>query len=110
VHEILLEPEVNYVYPLVFSRSVSIRLPSNRSSSLSGFSSFGKRVSIPRRRRRLFIKLGGDEEEESEEVERALHLDGTIPGTSDEFVRQVSSRAYEMRRKLEQTFDSTSYD
>jgi len=37
-------------------------------------------------------------------------LDGTIPGTSDEFVRQVSSRAYDMRRKLEQTFDSTSYD
>lgn len=105
------------------SRSVSIRLRSNRSSSLSGFSSSGKRVSIPRRRRRLFVsckstsgggggsdKLGGDEEEESEEVERALHLDGTIPGTSDEFVRQVSSRAYEMRRKLEQTFDSTSYD
>ncbi|XP_023644893.1 uncharacterized protein LOC17897157 [Capsella rubella] len=105
------------------SRSVSIRLRSNRSSSLSGFSSSGKRVSIPRRRRRLFVsckstsgggggsdKLGGDEEEESKEVERALHLDGTIPGTSDEFVRQVSSRAYEMRRKLEQTFDSTSYD
>ncbi|XP_062073610.1 uncharacterized protein LOC133777870 isoform X3 [Humulus lupulus] len=29
----------------------------------------------------------------TEEVERALHLDGTIPGTSDEFVKQVSSRA-----------------
>lgn len=43
-------------------------------------------------------------------MEKALHLDGTIPGTSDEFVRQVSSRAYDMRRKLEQTFDSTSYD
>lgn len=53
--------------------------------------------------------MGGDEDG-SDEVERALHLDGTIPGTSDEFVRRVSSRAYDMRRKLEQTFDSTSYD
>ncbi|KAK3027388.1 hypothetical protein RJ639_040186 [Escallonia herrerae] len=38
----------------------------------------------------------GEEAEEDEEVERALHLDGTIPGTSDEFVKQVSSRAYDM--------------
>ncbi|KAJ8774699.1 hypothetical protein K2173_017145 [Erythroxylum novogranatense] len=52
----------------------------------------------------------GDGEEENEEVERALHLDGTIPGTSDEFVKQVSSRAYDMRRHLHQTFDSSSYD
>lgn len=55
-----------------------------------------------------------DEEEEnndgSEEVERALHLDGTIPGTSDEFVKRVSSRAYDMRRHLQQSFDSSSYD
>ncbi|KAF4396773.1 hypothetical protein F8388_004741 [Cannabis sativa] len=46
----------------------------------------------------------------TEEVERALHLDGAIPGTSDEFVKQVSSRAYDMRRHLQQTFDSSSYD
>ncbi|KAJ6891665.1 hypothetical protein NC651_024995 [Populus alba x Populus x berolinensis] len=46
----------------------------------------------------------------SEEVERALHLDGTIPGTSNEFVKQVSSRAYDMRRHLQQSFDSSSYD
>ncbi|XP_052186488.1 uncharacterized protein LOC127797539 [Diospyros lotus] len=45
-----------------------------------------------------------------EEVERALRLDGTIPGTSNEFVERVSSRAYDMRRNLQQTFDSSSYD
>uniref|UniRef100_A0A2P2NG51 Uncharacterized protein MANES_05G105900 n=1 Tax=Rhizophora mucronata TaxID=61149 RepID=A0A2P2NG51_RHIMU len=68
-----------------------------------------------RRSRRRRISCGLDEEENdddgrSEEVERALHLDGTIPGTSDEFLRQVSSRAYNMRRHLHQTFDSSSYD
>ncbi|KAL0003791.1 hypothetical protein SO802_011352 [Lithocarpus litseifolius] len=51
-----------------------------------------------------------DDEKEREEVERALHMDGTIPGTSNEFVKQVSSRAYDMRRHLHQTFDSSSYD
>ncbi|CAK9136301.1 unnamed protein product [Ilex paraguariensis] len=67
----------------------------------------------------VFGKLssGGEEEREEdgedgrdEEVERALHMDGTIPVTSDEFVKRVSSRAYNMRRHLEQTFDSSSYD
>ncbi|GLT98416.1 hypothetical protein SLE2022_159210 [Rubroshorea leprosula] len=55
----------------------------------------------------------GDAEEDDEgkeEVERALHLDGTIPSSSGEFVRQISSRAYDMRRHLQQTFDSSSYD
>ncbi|KAL6969758.1 hypothetical protein U1Q18_029468 [Sarracenia purpurea var. burkii] len=47
---------------------------------------------------------------EGDEVERALRLDGTIPGTSDEFVKRVSSRAYGMRRNLHQTFDTGSYD
>ncbi|XP_043724402.1 uncharacterized protein LOC122671319 [Telopea speciosissima] len=47
---------------------------------------------------------------EDDELGRALHLDGSIPGTSDEFVKQVSSRAYDMRRQLQQTFDSSSYD
>ncbi|EXC20021.1 hypothetical protein L484_015699 [Morus notabilis] len=69
-------------------------------------------------RRGFSSKLGGggaaEYEEEngdgSEEVERALHLDGTIPGTSDEFVKRVSSRAYDMRRHLQQSFDSSSYD
>ncbi|CAI0391012.1 unnamed protein product [Linum tenue] len=53
---------------------------------------------------------GGEGDDDQEELERALHLDGTIPGTSDEFVKQVSSRAYDMRRHLQQTFDSSSYD
>ncbi|CAF1925415.1 BnaC05g10240D [Brassica napus] len=73
------------------SRSVLIPLPSHRCSS----------TDLDSEKKTLL---------ELEEVEKALHLDGTIPGTSDEFVRQVSSRAYDMRRKLEQTFDSTSYD
>lgn len=37
-------------------------------------------------------------------------MDETIPGTSNEFVKRVSSRAYDMRRHLHQTFDSSSYD
>lgn len=49
---------------------------------------------------------GGNEEE----VEKALHMDGKIPGSSDEFLKQVSSRAYDMRRNLHQSFDSSSYD
>jgi hypothetical protein len=73
-------------------------------------------------RRRFSCKLAsgsgdGDEKEEdhnnddgSEEVERAFHTDGTIPGTSNEIVKKVSSRAYDMRRHLQQSFDSSSYD
>nr|GEX24331.1 hypothetical protein [Tanacetum cinerariifolium] len=55
---------------------------------------------------------GGNEEEEEEEdeVDKALRLDGSIPGSSNEFVEQVSSRAYDMRRHLQQSFDSSSYD
>ncbi|MFS8029006.1 hypothetical protein Hanom_Chr16g01517271 [Helianthus anomalus] len=53
---------------------------------------------------------GEDEEEDDDEVDKALRLDGTIPGSSNEFVEQVSSRAYDMRRHLQQTFDSSSYD
>ncbi|KAI4328488.1 hypothetical protein L6164_020839 [Bauhinia variegata] len=53
---------------------------------------------------------GADDDGESEEVERALHMDGTIPVTSNEFVKQVSSRAYDMRRHLQQSCDSSSYD
>ncbi|XP_022735152.1 uncharacterized protein LOC111288507 [Durio zibethinus] len=51
-----------------------------------------------------------DVDGEKEELDRALHLDGTIPTTSGEFLKQVSSRAYDMRRHLQQTFDSSSYD
>eukprot|EP00249_Psilotum_nudum_P013989 c24610_g1_i1 orf=548-1429(-) len=45
-----------------------------------------------------------------EDVEQAIHLDGDIPETSDGFLRQVSSRAYDMRRQYEQSIDSSSYD
>lgn len=57
-------------------------------------------------------KGDSDAEDGSEDVdmERALSLDGNIPGTSNEFVKRVSSRAYDMRRHLHQTFDSSSYD
>ncbi|KAG5521414.1 hypothetical protein RHGRI_033851 [Rhododendron griersonianum] len=51
-----------------------------------------------------------ESEEEVEEVERALRMEGGIPGTSNEFVERVSSRAYDMRRSLQQTFESSSYD
>lgn len=55
---------------------------------------------------------GADEEYESEEeeVERALRMEGGIPGTSNEFVERVSSRAYDIRRSLQQTVESSSYD
>ncbi|KAL9269427.1 hypothetical protein AKJ16_DCAP11469 [Drosera capensis] len=58
---------------------------------------------------------GEDEEgevsgDDDVDFERALQLDGTIPGSSDEFVKQVSSRAYDMRRNLIQTLESSSYD
>lgn len=65
---------------------------------------------------RVYSKLRGEGEQEGEnqrkdeELERAMRMDGTIPGTSDEFVKQVSSRAYDMRRHLQQSFDSSSYD
>lgn len=65
---------------------------------------------------RVYCKLSDEGEQEKEnkrkdeEFERAMRMDGTIPGTSDEFVKQVSSRAYDMRRHLQQSFDSSSYD
>ncbi|KAL5218434.1 hypothetical protein ABZP36_019118 [Zizania latifolia] len=51
--------------------------------------------------------VGGNEEEE---VERAMGIDGEIPGTSGEFLRRVSSRAYGMRRHLMESLDSLAYD
>ncbi|CAI9785258.1 unnamed protein product [Fraxinus pennsylvanica] len=60
------------------------------------------------------LSEGNEREDENdkrdEELERALRMDGTIPGSSIEFVKQVSSRAYDMRRHLQQSFDSSSYD
>lgn len=43
-------------------------------------------------------------------MERAIHLDGGIPGNSGEFVKRVSSRAYDMRRNLQRSQDSSNYD
>lgn len=47
---------------------------------------------------------------EQQDIDQALHLDGAIPATSDGFLKQVSSRAYDMRRQFEQSVDTTSYD
>uniref|UniRef100_A0A0D9VPZ3 Uncharacterized protein n=1 Tax=Leersia perrieri TaxID=77586 RepID=A0A0D9VPZ3_9ORYZ len=52
----------------------------------------------------------GDGDDEEEEVERAMGMDGGIPGTSGEFLRRVSSRAYGMRRHLMESLDSLAYD
>lgn len=55
----------------------------------------------------------GPEEEEAkngDEVERALGMDGSIPSSSEEFLRRVSSPAYDMRRHLLQTINSSSYE
>ncbi|KOM45917.1 hypothetical protein LR48_Vigan06g122300 [Vigna angularis] len=62
------------------------------------------------RRRHLSVSctLAGDGTDD--DLERALHMDGAIPRTSNEFVKRVSSRAYDMRRNLQQSFDSSSYD
>lgn len=43
-------------------------------------------------------------------MERALGMDGSIPGTSGELLRRVSSRAYGMRRHLMESLDSLAYD
>ncbi|CAL5188665.1 unnamed protein product [Lathyrus oleraceus] len=64
-----------------------------------------------RRTKEVSCKLsGGVDDGGDEEVERALHMDGKIPGSSDEFLKRVSSRAYDMRRNLHQSLDSSSYD
>ncbi|KAG5068146.1 hypothetical protein AAZX31_01G049700 [Glycine max] len=63
-----------------------------------------------RRRRHVSVSCTLSGNGTDDEVERALHMDGAIPGTSDEFVKRVSSRAYDMRRNLQQSFDTSSYD
>jgi hypothetical protein len=39
-----------------------------------------------------------------------MGMDGGIPGTSGELLRQVSSRAYGMRRHLMESLDALAYD
>lgn len=94
-------------------------LPRLSSSPLSSFA-----YAPARRRRRSAAILvicnsstsgqqGADqdpERREAEDVDEALNLDEGIPSTSNEFVKRVSSRAYGMRRQLEQTIRSSSYD
>lgn len=52
------------------------------------------------------IGEGGGEEV----VEEALHLDAGIPPTAHEFLQKVSSKAYDIRSRLEQTLDTGGYD
>lgn len=53
-----------------------------------------------------------DEEDEEEEVvvDRALGMDGSIPSNANELIKRVSSRAYDIRSKLKNTINSSSYD
>lgn len=56
---------------------------------------------------------GDNEEEEDDEevvVDRALGMDGSIPNNANELVKRVSSRAYDIRSKLKNTINSSSYD
>ncbi|KAG8383069.1 hypothetical protein BUALT_Bualt05G0146300 [Buddleja alternifolia] len=87
-----------------------------RKKNLKIHFSYAAYKNLQKQNMRVYCKLSGEDEQEAEndrkdeELERALRMDGTIPGTSDEFVKQVSSRAYDMRRHLQQNFDSSSYD
>ncbi|XP_072991437.1 uncharacterized protein [Typha latifolia] len=88
-----------------------------RSCNRTNLCAFGPRPSLVAVRRgdqrRWRAAASGGEEgkgEMEEEVERALGMDGSIPGSSQEFVRRVSSRAYDMRRHLMQSIDSIGYD
>ncbi|XP_050373026.1 uncharacterized protein LOC126790723 [Argentina anserina] len=119
---IILPPTANSLHPR--RRRISLTPVSLHSRNLFLSSVLGAPRSPDLSRRRLGPReascrsSGGagarsgedDSDDESEQVDRALHLDGSIPSTSDEFVKRVSSRAYDMRRHLQQTFESSSYD
>ena len=92
------------------SLSTSVITPPFLRSSTSSFSPKLKLNRIGYKLKALGTRGGGGEEEEEDEVDKAMRLDGSIPGSSNEFVEQVSSRAYDMRRHLQQSFDSSSYD
>ncbi|KAL3696674.1 hypothetical protein R1sor_010750 [Riccia sorocarpa] len=53
---------------------------------------------------------GSGEGKGEDEVDEALNLDGQIPTTSDGFLKQVASSAYDLRRQFEQNVESSSYD
>ncbi|KAG9451128.1 hypothetical protein H6P81_011093 [Aristolochia fimbriata] len=90
--------------------SNSNRPPSGLCSSFTvGFS--GDSSARVSRCKRVACKSGGNPgDEEGNDIDEALRMDGNIPGNSAEFVRQVSSRAYNIRNRLEQTIGCSSYD
>ncbi|KAK1435907.1 hypothetical protein QVD17_01680 [Tagetes erecta] len=105
------------------SFSTSCRYPDHLRTSRSSFVNvsisaanprlklFGSRIDVGISKLNAVGKQGGNEgDDDEDEVEKALRLDGTIPGSSNEFVEQVSSRAYDMCRHLQQMVDSSSYD
>lgn len=53
---------------------------------------------------------GEPEKRDEPEIEQALHLDAGIPSTADGFLEKVSSRAYDMRSRLERSMEANSYD
>ncbi|XP_058082796.1 uncharacterized protein LOC131230813 [Magnolia sinica] len=124
-----ISPSMSIVYQQWPRRRMFFTCPRRRhdripAASFSSFLSTSTPIShfpepcsmTPRGRRRETTACGsstrgGDAgEDDGNDLEKALHMDGSIPGTSDEFVKQVSSRAYDMRRHLEQTIDCSSYD
>ncbi|KAF5449573.1 hypothetical protein F2P56_030005 [Juglans regia] len=117
----IVHPPTSDIFRLRRRRRISVASLSashNRRLRRVSSSFFGFSYSPELHRRRILevscsLRSGAADEDDDdgrEDVERALHLDGTIPGTSDEFVKRMSSRAYDMRRHLHQTFDSSSYD
>ncbi|XP_076902428.1 uncharacterized protein LOC143557182 [Bidens hawaiensis] len=110
---IILPPGTTTAFHHHRRRSDSLCLHSDHhrhpSRSISSFvTTSNPRINGERFKLKAVGEQGGEEEED--EVEKALRLDGTIPRSSNEFVEQVSSRAYDMRRHLQQTFNTSSYD
>ncbi|KAK7274872.1 hypothetical protein RIF29_15973 [Crotalaria pallida] len=108
---IVLPPTTN---PLT-RRPLHLSYPATRPPALISSSSSSPYCRIKRITYRVSCKFTGSgggtgDDGGDDDVERALHMDGAIPGTSDEFVKRVSSRAYDMRRHLQQSFDTSSYD
>ncbi|KAL2643796.1 hypothetical protein R1flu_011383 [Riccia fluitans] len=75
----------------------------------------GRRVLLSRRLNCVGRNEGSGKEEarsgnDDDEVDEALNLDGQIPTSSDGFLKQVASSAYDLRRQFEQNVESSSYD
>lgn len=101
------------VPPASPSSSMPRRFPPPISLALSASLHRRRRLPYPRRGAAVYCLSSspdGGSGRADDELERALRMDGTIPGSSGEFVRRVSSRAYDLRRHLEQSIDSSSYD